>query len=192
TRNARCGFRSHTERFAYYASLNGNRSDLGLQTPSSAVIHDRANGFGGFSTLIYNINPNNQLRLVTSLRRDFYQIPSRPDDQASGISDVENEADAFVNFSWVHTEGPLGIDRKSTRLNSSHRTSSYAVFCLKKKISQATGGTRAAAAGSSPLWRQPSAVGVQPGEGRAQDDPHSGPVRCRGAREGHPRCRAAP
>src|SRR5207248_10804267 len=27
----------------------------------------------------------------------------------------------------------LNIDRKSTRLNSSHRTISYAVFCLKKK-----------------------------------------------------------
>src|SRR5207248_5794821 len=27
-------------------------------------------------------------------------------------------------------------DRKSTRLNSSHRTISYAVFCLKKKISK--------------------------------------------------------
>src|SRR5437773_9394197 len=26
-----------------------------------------------------------------------------------------------------------GLDRKSTRLNSSHITSSYAVFCLKKK-----------------------------------------------------------
>src|SRR5437867_7303932 len=26
-----------------------------------------------------------------------------------------------------------GKDRKSTRLNSSHRTISYAVFCLKKK-----------------------------------------------------------
>src|SRR5437867_7079449 len=26
-----------------------------------------------------------------------------------------------------------GRDRKSTRLNSSHRTISYAVFCLKKK-----------------------------------------------------------
>src|SRR5438094_4849662 len=26
-----------------------------------------------------------------------------------------------------------GADRKSTRLNSSHRTISYAVFCLKKK-----------------------------------------------------------
>src|SRR5438094_2575853 len=27
----------------------------------------------------------------------------------------------------------LGRDRKSTRLNSSHRTISYAVFCLQKK-----------------------------------------------------------
>src|SRR5256884_3511149 len=27
----------------------------------------------------------------------------------------------------------LGADRKSTRLNSSHRYISYAVFCLKKK-----------------------------------------------------------
>src|SRR2546427_7321045 len=35
-------------------------------------------------------------------------------------------------------EGPLGLrglalDRKSTRLNSSHSQISYAVFCLKKK-----------------------------------------------------------
>src|SRR5947209_16594807 len=28
----------------------------------------------------------------------------------------------------------IGIDRKSTRLNSSHANISYAVFCLKKKI----------------------------------------------------------
>src|SRR5207248_3524768 len=31
---------------------------------------------------------------------------------------------------------PLDRDRKSTRLNSSHRTISYAVFCLKKKKKQ--------------------------------------------------------
>src|SRR5690348_18141466 len=29
-----------------------------------------------------------------------------------------------------------GVDRKSTRLNSSHPSISYAVFCLKKKIKQ--------------------------------------------------------
>src|SRR3712207_7590744 len=28
----------------------------------------------------------------------------------------------------------FGLDRKSTRLNSSHANISYAVFCLKKKI----------------------------------------------------------
>src|SRR2546430_10625409 len=30
-------------------------------------------------------------------------------------------------------DGTLGLDRKSTRLNSSHSQISYAVFCLKKK-----------------------------------------------------------
>src|SRR5436305_12313400 len=32
--------------------------------------------------------------------------------------------------------GILGVDRKSTRLNSSHVRISYAVFCLKKKKTQ--------------------------------------------------------
>src|SRR5712664_4407550 len=36
--------------------------------------------------------------------------------------------------SWVNaSSGLLGVDRKSTRLNSSHDQISYAVFCLKKK-----------------------------------------------------------
>src|SRR5258708_26853647 len=34
----------------------------------------------------------------------------------------------------VRVEGNgVGVDRKSTRLNSSHQIISYAVFCLKKK-----------------------------------------------------------
>src|SRR5690606_39750052 len=32
-----------------------------------------------------------------------------------------------------HRQAPLALDRKSTRLNSSHVKISYAVFCLKKK-----------------------------------------------------------
>src|SRR2546430_12448561 len=36
----------------------------------------------------------------------------------------------------LHMEsGPVSLDRKSTRLNSSHSQISYAVFCLKKKNS---------------------------------------------------------
>src|SRR5437762_6856299 len=40
---------------------------------------------------------------------------------------------AVTTSAWT-TAGPL--DRKSTRLNSSHRCISYAVFCLKKKTIQ--------------------------------------------------------
>src|SRR5690625_6402918 len=37
-------------------------------------------------------------------------------------------------------EGSLHRDRKSTRLNSSHVAISYAVFCLKKKITHSKHG----------------------------------------------------
>src|SRR5437867_9719733 len=45
---------------------------------------------------------------------------------------------AGVNGPWENVDAralysAFGRDRKSTRLNSSHRTISYAVFCLKKK-----------------------------------------------------------
>src|SRR5215216_4677267 len=38
----------------------------------------------------------------------------------------------------THRCPPAGSDRKSTRLNSSHQISSYAVFCLKKKKNKTT------------------------------------------------------
>src|SRR5207248_4144141 len=42
--------------------------------------------------------------------------------------------EAGSNSSGIYTSAPQCLkDRKSTRLNSSHRTISYAVFCLKKK-----------------------------------------------------------
>lgn len=57
-----CG--GHTERFAYYLSLNGNRSNYGLQPPVGQVVHDAENGFGGFGSLIYNLDSQNQFRVV--------------------------------------------------------------------------------------------------------------------------------
>src|SRR5437763_16187137 len=38
-----------------------------------------------------------------------------------------------INRTWRLAEALAMRDRKSTRLNSSHRCISYAVFCLKKK-----------------------------------------------------------
>src|SRR3712207_7995804 len=35
---------------------------------------------------------------------------------------------------WFYDDQRQDLDRKSTRLNSSHANISYAVFCLKKKL----------------------------------------------------------
>ena len=99
-------FGSHNDRFAYYTSLSGNRTDLGLETPTSKVLHDRANGFGAFTSLIFNSTPSDQLRFVGSVRQDHYQVPNDPDQQAALVSDREREQDAFGNFSWIHTWSP--------------------------------------------------------------------------------------
>jgi hypothetical protein len=101
--NAQASVGGHTKRFAYFASANGNHSDLGLGTPTADVLHDSQAGGGGFASFIYNADPSNQLRLVTSWRHDTYEIPNGPDDQAAGIDDHERETDGFVNFSWVRT-----------------------------------------------------------------------------------------
>jgi outer membrane cobalamin receptor len=102
-------FGGHSNRFAYYGSVDGNRSNLGLQTPTSAVIHDADNGFGGFTSLIYNLNSQDQLRFVAQARRDFYQIPFDPNDPNTAgeyLKDANRESDSFATFSWVHTFSP--------------------------------------------------------------------------------------
>jgi outer membrane cobalamin receptor len=120
--NDQLSFGSHTDRFAYYASVNGNRSNYGIETPVPEVVHDAENGYGGFGSFIFNVNPSNQLRLVTSLRKDFYQVPYDPfpNDLQNGASsctmqdedaqypsiclrDSNHESDAVLNLSWVHT-----------------------------------------------------------------------------------------
>jgi hypothetical protein len=109
--NDQINFGSHTQRFAYYASLNGNRSDYGLQTPIGQVFHDAENGYGGFASFIFNPNARDQFRVVTSLRQDYYQIPYDPDPNSpgnqvystSGLRDGQHETDGYIAFSWIHT-----------------------------------------------------------------------------------------
>jgi Carboxypeptidase regulatory-like domain/TonB dependent receptor-like, beta-barrel/TonB-dependent Receptor Plug Domain len=101
----------HTERFAYYASVNGNRSNLGLETPVPQAYHDAENGYGGFTSLMYNVRPRDQLRFDGQLRQDYYQIPYDPNPNdfentqwpTSGLRDHERETDGYALFSWVHT-----------------------------------------------------------------------------------------
>jgi len=108
--NDQINYGGHTKRFAYYASVNGNRSNLGLQTPIGQIFHDAENGYGAFGSFVYNTTSRDQLRLVTSLRSDYYQIPYDPSSNArfdsSGLRDGESESDGYAIFSWVRTISP--------------------------------------------------------------------------------------
>src|SRR5207249_5617691 len=56
----------------------------------------------------------------------------------------------------------LETDRKSTRLNSSHVSTSYAVFCLKKKTTKNTSSTQACRPGSQRLPPMATALASPP------------------------------
>ena len=99
-------FGDHNDRSAYYVSLNGNRTDHGLETPTSANLHNQADGGGAFTSLILNASPTDQFRFVGSARTDFFQVPNDADLQAAGVRDRDREQDIFGNLSWIHTFGP--------------------------------------------------------------------------------------
>jgi outer membrane receptor for ferrienterochelin and colicin len=68
-------------------------------------LHDEASGQSLFGSLMFNRTPSDQLRFITSVRNDYYQVPNDFDQQASGVRDSEHERDVFTNFTWLHTKG---------------------------------------------------------------------------------------
>jgi hypothetical protein len=129
---------NHTEKFAWFASLNGNRSGYGLQPAVSRPVHDAENGYGGFTSLVYNHDPANQLRLISQLRTDFYQVPKDPDPNdwessfydSSRINDGEHETDGYAALTWLHTFSPTTISQLSpfVHINRANYQSSSADY----------------------------------------------------------------
>ena len=113
--NDQVSYGNHSEKAAYYVSLNGNRSDYGLSAPTGNIVHDAANGYGGFGSFILNKSPQTQLRLVTQLRTDFFQIPYDPNPSdyqnnptdglypSIGLRDAQHETDGLVAFTYART-----------------------------------------------------------------------------------------
>jgi hypothetical protein len=101
----------HTQRFAYYLSLTGDRSDYGLAPPIGKVLHDATNGYGGFASLLFNKTPRDQVRYIAQVRHDFFQIPYDPEPNdfenqqydSSGLRDIQRETDALTEITWLHT-----------------------------------------------------------------------------------------
>jgi len=109
-------FGDHTEKTAWYASLNGSRANYGLATPVASVYHDATNSQSAFASLIRNQSAKNQLRVNAQYRQDYFQIPYDPDpndwEQASqyyesyGLRDRQTEHDSFLIANWTHTLSP--------------------------------------------------------------------------------------
>ena len=81
------------------------------------------------TTEIYTLSLHDALPIFVEglLREDLFLVSAE-----HFISDTAAYADIVL---------PAAIDRKSTRLNSSHDQISYAVFCLKKKTTRARTNT---------------------------------------------------
>src|SRR3712207_7003432 len=75
--------------------------------------------------------------LFRSVERVVEEQPALPDPRPGDERHLAEEVGALVLGDVAAQEvlaaARLRLDRKSTRLNSSHANISYAVFCLKKK-----------------------------------------------------------
>jgi outer membrane cobalamin receptor len=107
--NVKFNLGSHSDRFAYYASINANRSNDGLETPVPQIIHDSTSGGGSFTSLNFQPRAADQFRLVASMRADRYDIPNDQQAEAAGVRDEERERDTFVNASWLRIINSTGL-----------------------------------------------------------------------------------
>src|SRR3712207_7974257 len=75
---------------------------------------------------------------TTLFRSRVGEPPGSPDLRSHGLAGLDGLD--LVEVGLAIAEGFQGdvLDRKSTRLNSSHANISYAVFCLKKKKTKAS------------------------------------------------------
>ncbi|WP_348261733.1 TonB-dependent receptor [Telmatobacter sp. DSM 110680] len=106
----------HSSKTAWYLSGTGSRSNYGLETPIPAIRHDATDSESAFASLLRNQTSQDQLRLDTQFRNDYFQIPYDPDptdwEQASnyynstGLRDTQRERDSFAILNWVHTLSP--------------------------------------------------------------------------------------
>ena len=103
--DAYASFGDHREKFAYFASANGSRTDLGLERVDIPILHDAGKSGSAFTSMLYNISATDQLRLVGSFRADRNQVPNIVEQETLGIDDQTKTTDGFSNFTWVHTAG---------------------------------------------------------------------------------------
>src|SRR5690625_874027 len=109
-----------------------NREEVSMAT--NALILDALRtptGRGREGSALADVHPVDLLaQALTALVERTGIDPAEVDDVLIGcVSQISEQSATPGRMAWLGA----GLDRKSTRLNSSHVAISYAVFCLKKK-----------------------------------------------------------
>src|SRR5438445_8766734 len=86
--------------------------------------------------------PSTLFPYTTLFRSDLIESLGWWDTPARPITFSRATQNAFIIAGAILLIAPIVLDRKSTRLNSSHANISYAVFCLKKKRRQSNRRSR--------------------------------------------------
>src|SRR5690606_40971252 len=113
--------------------------NLYLNANAEEIVGDlftRTNDFGGHQVSFGNIRFDYDYRGTFLRLTDVKIFPGEEITDKDKIKfNLTFDQASLTGFSWkgLLFENSIRLDRKSTRLNSSHVKISYAVFCLKKK-----------------------------------------------------------
>src|SRR5207249_7402795 len=124
----------------------GRYREAEAQLRRAATLDSADNNIGLMLAKVYELTgrePEARREVERVLRRDSTDIRAlyAAAELAGRSPDPEERRRQESYLGQVVTRAPANIDRKSTRLNSSHVSISYAVFCLKKKKNLQPAGT---------------------------------------------------
>src|SRR5699024_2787774 len=110
--------------FASVEELKARWPDMpaGAEEHAEVLLEDASQFILDVCPSAADVSAGTRRRIVCSVVRRSIEAQSSP---GAGMSQFQATTGPFTNSF---------TDRKSTRLNSSHVSISYAVFCLKKKI----------------------------------------------------------
>src|SRR5690606_3211601 len=113
-----------------YANARNTASGT-LKMQDSAVVAQRKLDSYLYFGLGENLPFSTHFQAIEKAKECGFKVPLSEKKYIAKCRSVD-EIFEFINY-WDKARHQLDLDRKSTRLNSSHVKISYAVFCLKKK-----------------------------------------------------------
>src|SRR3712207_8151295 len=86
-----------------------------------------------YTLSLHDALPISSVQYPASAAGERVPLPAAALREALPVDGGSSESPRFLGLGKLRGDAVRRLDRKTTRLNSSHANISYAVFCLKKK-----------------------------------------------------------